>query len=71
MTRRAEYLNEMKTRLDDETYDAIQRFKEINFIDSDSAALARIARMFLFGIFPRPKSPVIPVADRYGTQEKA
>jgi hypothetical protein len=71
MARRAEYRNELKTRVDDELYDAIQLFKKLNFIDSDSAALARIARMLLFGIFPAQKQVVASAAEHLGTRENA
>lgn len=49
MSRRAEFRNEVKTRLEDPVYDGLQAFKGLNGIDSDSAALARIAKLFLFG----------------------
>ena len=56
MARRAEYRNEVKTRLEDDVYEALQDFKQLNFIDSDSAALARIARILLCGIVPPARS---------------
>lgn len=49
MSRRTEYRNEVKTRLPDRAYDGMQAFKALYGIDSDSAALARIAELFLFG----------------------
>lgn len=49
MSRRAEYRNEVKTRLEDPVYEGMQAFKSIYGIDSDSAALARITKLFLFG----------------------
>lgn len=70
MTRRAEYRNEMKTRVDDDLYDAIQLFKRLHFIESDSAALARIARMLLFGIFPGQKQVVSDAMGQLGTRER-
>ena len=48
--KRAEYRNEVKTRLDDTCYDALQMFKQLNGIESDSAALARIVKLSLFGV---------------------
>ena len=48
--KRAEYRNEVKTRLDDPCYEALQMFKQLNGIDSDSAALARIVKLSLFGV---------------------
>lgn len=52
MRPRAAYRNEVKTRLRDEVYTRLQDFKQLNFIDSDSAALARLAEMLLCGIVP-------------------
>lgn len=49
MSRRTEYRNEVKTRLDDRTYEGMQAFKALNGIESDSAALARMASLMLFG----------------------
>lgn len=49
MSRRAEYRNEVKTRLSDRTYEGMQAFKALHGIESDSAALARIADLTLFG----------------------
>ncbi|MGF6444366.1 hypothetical protein [Paraburkholderia youngii] len=50
MKRRAEHRNEIKTRIEDDLYDAVQIFKQLNYIDSDSAAAARLMRMALFGV---------------------
>ncbi|WP_131753569.1 hypothetical protein [Burkholderia vietnamiensis] len=50
MSKRAEYKNEVKTRLTDEEYDAKQTFKALHGIDSDAAALARITRLLLLGV---------------------
>lgn len=58
MARRAEYRNEVKTRLRDEVYTRLQDFKQLNFIDSDSAALARLAEMLLCGIVPTQRNSV-------------
>lgn len=55
---RAEFRNEVKTRLRDEVYTRLQEFKQLNFIDSDSAALARITEMLLCGIVPAPRQAV-------------
>ncbi|GLC92342.1 MULTISPECIES: hypothetical protein [Cupriavidus] len=49
MSRRSEFRNEVKTRLRDRAYDALQLYKQVNGIESDSAALARIAEQHLFG----------------------
>lgn len=50
MSRRSEYRNEVKTRLPDRTYDAMQQYKALQGIESDSAALARIAELMLLGV---------------------
>ena len=50
MKRRAEFRNEVKTRLTDEEYGAMQTFKALHGIESDSAALARITRLLLLGV---------------------
>lgn len=52
MKRRAEYRTEVKTRLTDEVYERLQLFKELNYITSDSEALARLATIALFGVIP-------------------
>ncbi|UJH75029.1 hypothetical protein L0U95_24130 (plasmid) [Burkholderia cenocepacia] len=50
MKPRAEFRNEVKTRLRDRVYDALQFYKQLHGIDSDSAALNRIAEVALFGV---------------------
>lgn len=50
MRRRSECQNEVKTRLSDRTYAAMQRYKVLQGIDSDSAALARVAELMLLGV---------------------
>lgn len=52
MKKRAEYRTEVKTRLTDELYERLQIFKELNYISSDSEALARLATIALFGLIP-------------------
>lgn len=47
---RAAYRNEVKTRLDDRTYDALLRYQAIHGTDSLSAALARVAGISLLGV---------------------
>lgn len=42
-------INEVKTRLTDRAYDALQTFKQLHGIESDSAALSRITSLFLLG----------------------
>jgi hypothetical protein len=46
---RAAFRNEVKTRVEDPVYDGLQAFKSLHGIDSDSAAVARILKLFLFG----------------------
>jgi hypothetical protein len=65
MARRAEYRNEVKTRLRDEVYTRLQDFKQLHFIDSDSAALARLAEMLLCGIVPAQR---VAVSDDSGNR---
>lgn len=64
MARRAEFRNEVKTRLRDEVYTRLQDFKQLNFIDSDSAALARLAEMLLCGIVPSQRLGVSDDSDQ-------
>jgi len=49
MKKRAEYRTEVKTRLTDREYAAFQLFKRVNHLESDSATLARIVQLHLFG----------------------
>lgn len=49
MRRRASFRNEVKTRLPDRTYCGLQAFKRLHGIESDSAALCRLADLQLFG----------------------
>jgi hypothetical protein len=49
MRRRASFRNEVKTRLPDRTYCGLQAFKQLHGIESDSAALCRLAELQLFG----------------------
>lgn len=48
-TNRSSYRNEVKTRLPDRTYCGLQAFKKLHGIESDSAALCRLADLQLFG----------------------
>lgn len=67
MRRRAEYRNEVKTRLDDITYRRMQEFKRQQYIESDSAALARLCQMLLCGIVRDPSEDVSDGVGRNGT----
>ncbi|CAG9256169.1 hypothetical protein [Paraburkholderia caribensis] len=49
MRRRVQYRNEVKTRLPDRVYSGLQAFKRLQGIESDSAALCRLAELQLFG----------------------
>lgn len=63
MSRRAAYRNEVKTRLDDRTYEALLRYQAIHGTDSISAALARIAGMALLGVIGILPSELSGVSD--------
>ncbi|AOZ06789.1 hypothetical protein [Cupriavidus malaysiensis] len=74
MSRRSEYRNEVKTRLRDRAYDALQVYKQVYGIESDSAALARIAEVALFGAVGTLPAPIAGVSDElghFGTQVAA
>jgi hypothetical protein len=49
MAERARYRREIKIRVDDVLGEGIQAYKTLNGIASDSEAVTRIARLFLFG----------------------
>lgn len=61
--RRAEYRNEVKSRLRDPTYQALQKYKLLFGIDSDSAALARIADQALLGVVGSIPDLVAAISD--------
>jgi hypothetical protein len=61
--RRAEYRNEVKSRLRDPTYQALQKYKLLFGIDSDSAALARIADQALLGVVGSIPDLVASISD--------
>ena len=63
MARRSEYRNEVKTRLPDRTYDAMQQYKALQGIESDSAALARIAELMLLGVVGNLPSNLLERSD--------
>ncbi|CFL83507.1 hypothetical protein [Burkholderia pseudomallei] len=62
MKSRAEFRNEVKTRLRDRVYDALQFYKQLHGIDSDSAALNRIAEVALFGVVGTLPTQLVPVS---------
>lgn len=63
MKRRAIYRNEVKTRLDDRTYDALLRYQAIHGADSLSAALARVAGTALLGVIGILPADISGVSD--------
>ena len=71
MARRAEYRNEVKTRLRDDVYTRLQEFKQHQFIDSDSAALARLVEMLLCGIVASRRPEVSDEPSQIGPRASA
>lgn len=68
---RAEYRNEVKTRLRDEVYLRLQEFKQHQFIESDSAALARLVEMLLCGIVASRRQEVSDEPAQAGPRARA
>lgn len=69
---RAPYRNEVKTRLDDSTYEALVFFQRMHGIESVSSALARAVKSHLFGmvgILPADISGVSPSTSQSGTNQ--
>lgn len=66
MKRRALYRNEVKTRLDDPTYDALLRYQQLHGIDSIASALSRLARTSLFGVIGMLPAELSGVSDNPG-----
>jgi len=50
MSRRSEFRNEVKTRLNDDDYALLQAFKQLSGFESDSVALQRAVRLALRGV---------------------
>ncbi|HDR9834687.1 hypothetical protein [Burkholderia multivorans] len=63
---RAEYRNEVKTRLRDVAYEALQTWKALHGIDSDSAALARLTELMLFGAVGTLPAQLVGVSAAVG-----
>ncbi|HGF4015195.1 hypothetical protein [Burkholderia cenocepacia] len=63
---RAEYRNEVKTRLRDAAYEALQTWKALHGIDSDSAALARLTELMLFGVVGTLPAQLVTVSSEAG-----
>ena len=61
--KRAEFRNEVKSRLRDPTYHALQKYKLLFGIDSDSAALARIADQALLGVVGSIPDLLVNISD--------
>lgn len=61
--KRAEFRNEVKSRLRDPTYLALQKYKLLFGIDSDSAALARIADQALLGVVGSIPDLLVNISD--------
>lgn len=55
---RAKYRNEMRTRVSDEIFTAVQHFKTLTGIDSDSAAVSRLLELQLFGVVGTLPAPL-------------
>lgn len=71
MSRRAEYRNELKTRVRDEVYVRLKDFQKLNYIDSESQAVARLLEMLLCGIVPASHKGVSGEIDQPGPRETA
>jgi hypothetical protein len=61
--KRAEYRNEVKTRLKDPVFFALQKYKALSGIDSDSAASALIIEQALLGVIGRMPDLLAEVSD--------
>ncbi|RKE35257.1 hypothetical protein B0G76_1318 [Paraburkholderia sp. BL23I1N1] len=71
MRRRAQFRNEVKTRLSDRIYSGLQQFKALQGIDSDSAAMSRLLELQLFGTvgtLPPNLTNFSAEAAHYGTE---
>lgn len=66
MKKRAEYKNPAKTMLRDQTYEAMQKWKVLTGIDSDSAALSRAADLFFLGVVGTLPSDLVGVSSDSG-----
>jgi hypothetical protein len=67
---RAEYRNEVKTRLPDDVYVRLMKFREDNFIESDSKAVERLLRMLLCGIVRGSDETVSGALTQTGPRER-
>lgn len=74
MSRRTEYRNEVKTRVDDRTYDGLKAFMALNGIDHDSVGVARALGLFLFGTVGNLPANLLDrsaASAHFGTREAA
>lgn len=74
MSRRTEYRNEIKIRIDDHTYDGLRAFMALNGIDYESTGAARALSLFLFGsvgTLPANLLDRSSSAARFGTEVAA
>jgi hypothetical protein len=62
MSRRAP--NEVKTRLDDDTYEGLLAYMALNGIEHVSGALERVTRLFLFGTVGTLPKNLVSVASQ-------
>jgi hypothetical protein len=56
MKRRAEYRNEVKTRLRPQVYERLQVYKRKHGIETDSAALCHLLEIACFGLVPETQA---------------
>lgn len=63
MSKRAPFRNEVKTRLDDRTYEALLKYQAIHGADSISAALARLTGQVLLGVIGILPAEISGVSD--------
>lgn len=71
MSKRAPFRNEVKSRLDDRTYEALLKYQAIHGAESISAAVARILGQSLLGvigILPAEISGVSDEPSHFGTR---
>lgn len=69
MVRRAEYREEVKTRMKPNTAAAMRKFAALYGFESDSAATNRIVELFLFGAvgtLPEPEADVSATTGHIG-----
>jgi hypothetical protein len=72
MSKRAPFRNEVKTRLDDRTYEALLRYQAIHGGESVSAVAARVlgtALLGVIGILPAEISGVSDEPSHIGTRQ--